>query len=79
MTEALKGVPSSRLPRPEGLVDVRVSSLTGKRAHPLDPAAVVETFVVNQLPAEPQPGDPGYLPPGAEPGLAGSSGAETVF
>ena len=63
----------------EGLVDVRVSSLTGKRAHPLDPAAVVETLVVNQLPAEPQPGDPGYLPPGAEPGAQGTSGAVTVF
>lgn len=79
MSEALKSTPSSRLPRPPGLVDVRVSSLTGKRAHALDPTAVIETFMVSQLPAEPQPGDPGYLPPGAEPGMAGSAGAETVF
>jgi hypothetical protein len=63
--------------RPGGLVDVRVSELTGKRAHPLDPAPVVETFMVGQLPAEPQPGEAGYLPPGAEPGSAGSSG--TIF
>jgi penicillin-binding protein 1A len=61
MEEALKGTPSSRLPRPPGLVDVRISPTTGHRAHPLDPGAIVETFMVDRLPKEPAPGE-GYVP-----------------
>jgi penicillin-binding protein 1A len=74
MGKALEGTPSSRMPRPGGLVDVRVSKITGKRAHPLDPDSVIETFMIDRLPAEPQPGDAGYLPPGVEPGTPGSGG-----
>ncbi|HWL64094.1 MAG TPA: transglycosylase domain-containing protein [Steroidobacteraceae bacterium] len=70
MGEALKETPSSRPPRPPGLVDVRISPVTGHRAHPLDPGAVVEKFFVDRLPKEPSPGE-GYVP--AEGG--GSSGA----
>jgi membrane carboxypeptidase/penicillin-binding protein len=72
MGEVLKGVPSSRLARPEGLVDVRISQVTGHRAHPMDPAAISETFMVSQLPKEPLPGE-GYEPLGGEAGAPGRS------
>jgi penicillin-binding protein 1A len=72
MGEVLKGVPSSRLARPAGLVDVRISEVTGHRAHPLDPSAITETFMVNQLPKEPLPGE-GYEPLDGEAGTPGRS------
>jgi penicillin-binding protein 1A len=50
MREALKGTPSSRLERPEGLVDVRVSSRTGAPVEAGDPDAIVETFMVEHQP-----------------------------
>jgi penicillin-binding protein 1A len=77
MEEALKGTPSSRPPRPEeGLIDLRISPYTGKLAHASDPEAIVETFMLDALPEAPRPGEPGYLPPGAEdmPGGTGSTG-----
>lgn len=61
MEEALKGTPSARMARPPGLVDVRISPTTGHRAHPLDPNAVVEKFMMDRLPKEPAPGE-GYVP-----------------
>jgi penicillin-binding protein 1A len=66
MREALRGVPSSRPPRPDGLVDLRVSPSTGARAHPFDPTAITETFMLNHLPPAPRPGEAWE-----EPGAAG--------
>jgi penicillin-binding protein 1A len=77
MEEALREVPSSRLPRPDGLVDLRVMPLTGVRAHPLDPEAMVETFMLSNLPPEPQPGEAGYMP--AEAGATGPVRTEPLF
>jgi hypothetical protein len=80
MGEALKGVPSSRPPRPEeGLIDLRVSRYTGTLASPYDPEAIVETFMLEQLPREPRPGEGGFAPPGAE-GVEGGAGrGEPLF
>jgi membrane carboxypeptidase/penicillin-binding protein len=79
MREALQETPPQYLPRPGGLVDVRISPVNGLRAHPLDPDAIVETFMVDQLPREPRPGEAGYLPPGVEPGAGESPGGGTIF
>jgi membrane carboxypeptidase/penicillin-binding protein len=64
MREALRGVPSSRPPRPDGLVDLRVSPSTGARAHPFDPTAITETFMLDPLPPAPRPGET-WVEPGA--------------
>lgn len=61
MREALRNVPSSRLERPEGLMDLRVSRVTGAMASPLDPDAVVDTFMWNALPPGAAMGDDGAL------------------
>jgi penicillin-binding protein 1A len=74
MREALQGVPSTRPPRPDGLVDLRISPHTGARAHPLDPEAITETFMLNRLPPEPRPGDGFY-----EPGATGPTRNEPLF
>ncbi|MEO6081330.1 MAG: transglycosylase domain-containing protein [Steroidobacteraceae bacterium] len=50
MKEALRAVPSARLERPGGLIDLRVSKTSGVLADPLDSNAVYETFMVEHLP-----------------------------
>ncbi len=68
MREALREVPSSRLERPGGLVDLRVSPTTGELADQNDARAVYETFMLNHPPEMP------------EGGIAGKRGGEeSVF
>lgn len=51
MREALAGRPAHRLPMPEGVVTARVSAETGELAGGDDPAAVLEYFLAEHLPA----------------------------
>jgi len=71
MGEALKGSPSARMPRPDGLIDVRISRTTGLPVtNPADPDAITETFI-----ADHQPGQPG-VSDGTAPGATPASGAK---
>ncbi|MEO8315182.1 MAG: transglycosylase domain-containing protein [Pseudomonadota bacterium] len=73
MKEALKNVPESRMERPGGLVDLRVSTTTGMLADQSDPTAVFETFMVEHLPKTPEGGVIGT-------GAGGTrSGGEPIF
>jgi penicillin-binding protein 1A len=73
MREALDQVPESRLERPGGLVDLRVSTTTGLLADQSDPSAVYETFMVDHLPESPEGG-------AASPGAGGARrNAEPLF
>jgi penicillin-binding protein 1A len=56
MKEALKFVPESRMERPGGLIDLRVSATTGKLADQNDPNAIYETFMVEHPPLMPEGG-----------------------
>lgn len=78
MREALKGVPSSTMARPGGLIDLKISPLTGALASPMDPDAIYETFMIEHQPRAAQPGDPGYVP-GAGGGNAPEKGGEPLF
>jgi len=54
MDSALQGVPEKTLPRPAGLVTVRINPETGKLAAADNPAAIFETFRRGNVPeAEP--------------------------
>jgi penicillin-binding protein 1A len=79
MREALKGVPSSRMARPGGLIDLRISPLTGALANPTDPDAIYETFMVEHQPRGAEPGDPGYVPGTSGPGSSPEKGGEPLF
>ncbi len=59
MREALRGMPSARLPRPDGIVDVTISSVTGQPEEPGDPDAMDEVFMADHLPdgVQLEPGD----------------------
>lgn len=74
MREALRAVPESRLQRPGGLVDLRVSKTTGVLANQQDPGAVYETFMVEH---PPRSGDGGDLSSG--PAAGGAKSAEPLF
>lgn len=50
MRTALKGVPQERLPKPYGLVNVRINPTTGKLADPGDAAAIYETVQADHVP-----------------------------
>lgn len=50
MRSALKGVPQERLPKPSGLVNVRISPTTGKLAEPGDTTAIYETVQADHVP-----------------------------
>ena len=52
MREALKGMPSSRMERPDGLMDVTINRDTGELTDPGDPNAMPEIFI-----APPEPED----------------------
>ena len=51
MREALKNVPEEKLPMPPGLVQLRVSSQTGTLVSAENPDGMLETFMVDHLPA----------------------------
>jgi penicillin-binding protein 1A len=50
MRVALKGVPQERLPKPYGLVNVRINPATGKLAVPGDATAIYETVQADHVP-----------------------------
>jgi penicillin-binding protein 1A len=52
MREALKGMPSSRMERPPGLIDVKISPTTGEVLDPDDPAGIPEVFMADPLPED---------------------------
>ncbi|HEX4895981.1 MAG TPA: penicillin-binding protein 1A [Solimonas sp.] len=54
MRVALKGVPQDRLPRPGGLVNVRINRDTGRLAEAGDPDALFETVQQDKVPETPQ-------------------------
>jgi penicillin-binding protein 1A len=79
MTEALRNVPSSRMERPGGLVDLRISSTNGELADPQDKDVITETFMVELQPKPAEPGSTGSAPgAGGKPG-AGTKGGEPMF
>jgi len=55
MREALKNVPQEKLPMPDGLVQLRVSSQTGTLVSAENPDGMLETFMVNHLPGSATP------------------------
>ena len=80
MREALRGVPSSTMPRPGGLIDLKINALTGALASPDDPNAVYETFMLEHQPRMAEPGDPGYAPGNADPNRPADKGSgEPIF
>jgi penicillin-binding protein 1A len=52
MREAMKNVPQKRRAIPDGLITLRISPETGQLASAENPDAIVETFMVDRLPAE---------------------------
>jgi penicillin-binding protein 1A len=79
MREALRNVPSSRLARPGGLVDLKVSPFTGALADPLDPDAIYEHFMLNHQPPLPGPGEEGAATGTAVGTGKGSGSGEPLF
>ncbi|MGB6449429.1 MAG: PBP1A family penicillin-binding protein, partial [Steroidobacteraceae bacterium] len=51
MHDALQGVPETRRPMPDGLVTLRISPVTGKLVSAESANGMLETFMVNHLPA----------------------------
>jgi penicillin-binding protein 1A len=51
MREALKGVPERRWTMPDGLIQLRISPVTGLLASGENPDAILETFMIDHLPA----------------------------
>lgn len=51
MREALQGVPEKRRPMPDGLVTLRISPVTGKLVSAESADGMLETFMINHLPA----------------------------
>jgi penicillin-binding protein 1A len=51
MHDALEGVPETHRPMPDGLVTLRISPVTGKLVSAESPNGMLETFMVNHLPA----------------------------
>jgi penicillin-binding protein 1A len=68
MREALKNVPQQKLPMPDGLVQLRVSPQTGELVSAENSGGMLETFMVNHLPASP-----------ATNGQAPTPGGESLF
>ncbi|MEO6185341.1 MAG: transglycosylase domain-containing protein [Steroidobacteraceae bacterium] len=78
MREALRNVPSSMMPRPGGLIDLKISPFTGALADPLDPDAIYEHFMLNHQPGNSNPGDAAGLDFGPA-GPQGKSSGEPLF
>ncbi len=81
MREALRDVPSSRLERPGGLIDLKVSPSTGAVADPQDTDTITETFMLDHQPRSAEPGETGAAPgAGGRPGTGGTKkGGEPLF
>jgi membrane carboxypeptidase/penicillin-binding protein len=79
MTEALRDVPSSRMERPGGLIDLRISSSNGEIADPQDADAITETFMVEHQPKQSEPGSAGSAPGAGGKPAAGTKGGEPIF
>ncbi|GMU70522.1 MAG: hypothetical protein AMXMBFR37_28540 [Steroidobacteraceae bacterium] len=74
MREALKSVPQRTRPRPEGVIELRVSRGSGELATADDPYAISELFMVDHLPGSGAPHAPGTpLQPGD------NGGSEPIF
>ncbi|TGN38488.1 penicillin-binding protein 1A [Marinobacter confluentis] len=71
MEDALKGQPSSLMPRPNGIVNVRIDSETGKRARPGQEGAIFEVFREEDAPPQLDPDD--------EPNESGDNGGGGDF
>lgn len=50
MAEALRNQPERRMPPPLGLVNMRISTVTGRAARPGEDNAILETFMAGHLP-----------------------------
>lgn len=50
MKSALRGVPQETLPRPKGLVNIRINPASGRLAGPGDPNAIFETVPAERVP-----------------------------
>ena len=79
MREALRNVPSSTQPRPDGLIDLRISPFTGTVVGPEDPEGIYETFMVEHQPRAAEPGEAGYTPGTGGAGAAGKGSGEPLF
>ncbi|MGC4029145.1 MAG: PBP1A family penicillin-binding protein [Steroidobacteraceae bacterium] len=75
MREALRNAPPITMPRPGGLIDLKISPYMGTLASPEDPDAITETFMIQHLPRAPEPGDPFYSPSGSKEG----NSSDTLF
>ena len=62
MRQALKGVPQATLPRPPGLVNVRINPANGRLAAAGDPNAIFETVQQSRIP-EPDSSETGFDDP----------------
>jgi penicillin-binding protein 1A len=76
MREALKAVPQQKLPMPDGLVQLRVSTQTGALVSAENPEGMLETFTVNHLPGSASPEGGPTQPNGSEQTPAGG---ESLF
>ncbi|MFM7396432.1 MAG: penicillin-binding protein 1A [Gammaproteobacteria bacterium] len=74
MAEALKGVPDRPWDNPGGLMQVRISPVTGEIAGADDPEAIFETFMVDRLPVGSAPGNPN-----TDPKRPNESSSEPIF
>jgi penicillin-binding protein 1A len=77
MREALKGVPQTHRPMPDGLVTLRIQPDTGMLASAENPDAILETFMTDHLPAAGEPGQEGSGPSSVGPG--DSSAEQPIF
>ena len=76
MAKALQGVPDASWPAPGGLVQVRISPVTGELASADDPDAIFETFMADRLPTGSAPGETSTDPARRAPETASS---EPIF
>jgi len=74
MAEALKGVPDRSWSMPGGLMQVRISPVTGEIAGADDPDAIFETFMIDRLPEGSAPGSSA-----ADPRRPNDPPAEPIF
>lgn len=81
MREALRGMPSARMPRPDGLVDVRISPTTGVPVDPADPDGINEIFMADHSPVEVASGEDAASPatPGKGTKPASATGSNPVI
>jgi penicillin-binding protein 1A len=80
MREALKGTPSARMPRPDGLIDMRISASTGMLAEAGDPDAMIEVFIAGQPLGETDGSDGAPIATPVPKGpKSGAGGAEPLF